>query len=401
MRVIGLSLVAFLVMLSYAFARPPVEGLFLQAHGKVALPYVWIWVALSSMVATWIYNIWVTRIALLRFFALTAIFSALIFLLLGWSVKRDIPYSRYLLYIWKDLYIVALIEIFYSYSNSVFPIKQARWTYSIFGVFSSLGSIVGNSAIGGLAKRYGSLQTLWLQLPILGLLTGLTYAIGKRYGIGSPLKKAGFAGKISEAVSVLRKSSYLILMLGLIGTVQIVVTLIDFDFQTLVEKFYPLVDQKTAAIGDVYNGLAIATLVLNILVGPTLRLLGIALTLFIIPSLLGISVATFIIMPAFIIGSIMKISSKAFDYTIFRASKEMLYIPLSYQERTQGKALVDLMTYRVAKGGASLLVMLLSRKNAYSLVRYLSLFFITIWFGLTHVITKRFRQYVSKEDENR
>ena len=49
-------------------------------------------------------------------------------------------------------------------------------------------------------------------------------------------------------------------------------------------------------------------------------------------------------------------ASKAFDYSLFRSAKEMLYIPLSYEEKTRGKALIDMLAYRVAKGGASLLV---------------------------------------------
>ena len=44
-----------------------------------------------------------------------------------------------------------------------------------------------------------------------------------------------------------------------------------------------------------------------------------------------------------------KVASKAFDYSLFRAAKEILYIPLSHPERTQGKTFVDMMAYRMAK----------------------------------------------------
>lgn len=47
---------------------------------------------------------------------------------------------------------------------------------------------------------------------------------------------------------------------------------------------------------------------------------------------------------------VAKSASKIFDYTIFKSSKEILYIPLSYEERTVGKAIVDMFSYRLAKG---------------------------------------------------
>ena len=44
---------------------------------------------------------------------------------------------------------------------------------------------------------------------------------------------------------------------------------------------------------------------------------------------------------------------------MFRAAKEILYIPLSRAEKTQGKAFVDMMSYRMAKGATSLMLLAL------------------------------------------
>ena len=52
-------------------------------------------------------------------------------------------------------------------------------------------------------------------------------------------------------------------------------------------------------------------------------------------------------------------SAKVFDYSLFRATKEMLYLPLEASAKTIGKSIVDMGTYRAAKAGASLLLILL------------------------------------------
>ena len=61
---------------------------------------------------------------------------------------------------------------------------------------------------------------------------------------------------------------------------------------------------------------------------------------------------------------VVKVASKSLDYSIFRAAKELLYLPLSQAEKTQGKALIDMLTYRVAKGGASVLLLILKKAGA-------------------------------------
>ena len=76
-----------------------------------------------------------------------------------------------------------------------------------------------------------------------------------------------------------------------------------------------------------------------------------------IPGLLGCAVAGFAIVPKFIAIASGKVASKAFDYSLFRAAKEILYIPLSHAERTQGKAFVDMMAYRMAKGATSVMLL--------------------------------------------
>jgi ATP/ADP translocase len=44
---------------------------------------------------------------------------------------------------------------------------------------------------------------------------------------------------------------------------------------------------------------------------------------------------------------------KSIDYSFFRITKEMLYLPLSSEVRFRTKQLIDVLGYRLSKGGAS------------------------------------------------
>jgi len=52
---------------------------------------------------------------------------------------------------------------------------------------------------------------------------------------------------------------------------------------------------------------------------------------------------------------------KAFDYSLFRAAKEVLYVPLSFDERYRTKQIIDVFAYRTGKGASSVVIVILQR----------------------------------------
>ncbi len=399
LRVAGLSALAFLLMFSYSVARPASESIFLETHGSERLPLVWLLVALGALACVTVYNRLVPGRDLAWLYGLLAAMAGLGLVALQLAWQASLPGTAYALYVWKDLYIIVLVEVYYSFCNAVFPIRLARWVYGLFGAMGSLGAIAGNLVVGAAAARWGSWDALWLVLPPLAASWLLAMFVARRAGVGASLTAGRQSPGLLAGVRIVRRSRYLLLMLLLIATVQLVVTLVDLQFNGTVERLFPDQDQRTALIGQVYAGVSVGTLLLHALTGPILRLAGVPLTLLAIPLLLGAAVVSMVVAPSFFTVAAAKLASKCFDYTLFRSAKEMLYIPLSYEEKTEGKAVVDMLTYRVAKGGASLLLMGLVALQALALVPLVALGAIGGWLGLTAVITRRFRGLVGREEE--
>jgi AAA family ATP:ADP antiporter len=224
----------------------------------------------------------------------------------------------------------------------------------------------------------------------------------RRAGARAPAKVAEAGGSLLQAAQVVRRSSYLFLLVLLIGIVQVVVTLVDLEYNTVLEQTFPDTDERTSVIGRVYAAISVATLVLHALTGAILRLTGVPLVLLAVPALLAVGLVAYAGHPRFLMATVLKGASKVFDYTIFRAAKEILYIPLSYTERTLGKSVVDLLTYRLAKGAIALvlaLVALVAAATDYSVptAHVLCL----VWIGITAVVVRRFRKVVSRAEEMR
>lgn len=398
-RVVALSALAFLIMLSYSIARPAAESLFLESQTSARLPLVWLLVAALAAVVVPGYAWLMARVELIRLFGATSAASGLV---LAALILIGGPVAPYGLYVWKDLYVVLLIETFYSCAAAVFPIRRARWLYGLFGVVSSLGSVVGNLAVGWLALQVGTGRALWAVCPIVLLMWLLCVPLSRRAGISAtqaePPPGPAPAG-LAEAFAVVRSSAYLALLVVLVAVVQVVVNLVDYEFNRVVEAAFTATDERTVAIGQVYAAIDVLTIVLHGLTGPLLRLLGVPVVLLIVPCLLGLGLCAFAAAPRFATAALVKVASKCFDYTIFRAAKEVLYIPLSFHEKTQGKSVVDVLTYRVAKGVASLVLLGLQRLALAALVTPLALAFIGVWLGVTVAVARRFRRKVSRVEE--
>ncbi len=397
-RTIGLSILGFLLMVTYALARPATESMFLQAHTSSRLPLVWLMVAVSVFGAVAAYNRLVKGRHLVLVYGGACVVSGMILSLILAGRRFDIPYIHFALYVWKDIYVVVLVEIFYTYANTVFPIKTAKWVYGLFGAMGSIGGILGNLSVGWIANRYSSISALWVAVGILVFMGAICMPLARVMGESSHPTLEGRT-TFTEALKIVKKSRYLLLILSVVALVQISITLVDYQFNIILERTYPNVDVRTGIIGRIYAMISFSTVLLNTLVGPILRFAGVSFTLMFIPISLGVVLTLFVSFPRFLTAAMLKITSKVFDYTIFRAAKEILYIPTSYAEKTQGKSIADMLTYRVAKGGASLLLLLLSWTSLVWLVLPISFLSIAAWLATTIALTKRFRSHVNQKKE--
>lgn len=393
-RFAGLCVFAYVVMITYALARPATESLFLSKYTYKQLPYAWILVAVVAFLVVGLYNRFATRTDLVRLCGAVCALSALVLALLLLAVQANIPGAVYLLYAWKDVYIVVLVEIFWSFANIVYPIKTARWAYGIFSLMGSLGGLTGNVTIGKLAKAYGTSNALWLLVPMLPLIGLGCFFFARIAGVSAPkaASKDAPPPSFGQGFKIVKQSRYLVLMLLLVATTQIAITFIDFQTNKLIQTTYTQIDQRTAIIGYIYGSISIGAIVLQALTGPILRLAGIPLTLLAIPLLLGLSVMSFAFFQRFLTIAAAKVSSKVLDYSLFRSAKEILYIPLQYDEKTQGKAVVDMLTYRVSKGAASLILLLLSFIHLLPILSWLTIALLTFWFTITLLLTRLYKQ---------
>lgn len=384
-RFLALLGLAFGLFVGYALARPSIESLFLETYGSGKLPYAWGAVALGSAAAALAVGRFVARVEVARLAGLTALaFAGGLAVLLGLR-EAQVPGAVFLLYVWKDVYVVVLVELFWTYANLVHREASARRSYGFFGISGALGGVVGNLIVGAIAKAIGSARVPWLVVPMLVAFALGAIALGRRAGAHAERRPTA---DLFDGVRVVAASRVLPLLMALIATVQVAINLVDFEYNKVVEATWPEKDARTGIIGRVYAAIEVLTIGLHALTPLAMRFPGVAGVLLLVPAVLGTLVAAYAISPAFAVMAAAKVASKCFDYSLWRNAKEMLYIPLTFDEKTRGKAVADMFTYRAAKGAASVLLLGLAAAGIASAVP-MTLGAIALWGALSVALVRR------------
>ena len=120
--------------------------------------------------------------------------------------------------------------------------------------------------------------------------------------------------------------------------------------------------------------------------------------MFSIPVAIATSLIGIVVSGAYAPAMAAKVIGKVCDYSLFRAAKEILYIPLDYAEKTEGKGLVDILAYRVSKGGASLLLLGLGAIGAASRGPWVALGLTVAWLLFTVPLVRLFRSRAAQAD---
>jgi len=146
----------------------------------------------------------------------------------------------------------------------------------------------------------------------------------------------------------------------LVVFMQISSTLLDFKFNSAVEILYPIKDLRTEYLGRFFSLVNGANVILQFLGSFIfIHILGLKRSHTIIPLFLMICTSLMFALPIFPILAFTYGAVKTIDYSIFGVIKEMLYIPLTIEEKFKSKSVIDIFAYRSSKALASILIIAL------------------------------------------
>lgn len=295
---------------------------------------------------------------------------------------------------------IVLNVLFWSFANEVTRINEARRFYSVFGIGSNFAAIIaGQVAIFLSQAPFFSLPFMsgreeWEQVQIVlvvvvticGLLTMGIFRWMNQNVLNGPSfdefhhnkRVAKAKGKLSfrESFTYLSNSKYLLCIAVIVVAYNLVINLVEVVWKDQLRRQYPNPADFNTYMNNLTSAIGIVSTMTAIFMAKIISKFGWTKTALITPVIMLITCAGFFsflffrdhlssvvviltgttpLAIAVFFGGAQNCLSKAAKYSVFDATKEMSYIPLSHEVKLKGKAAIDGVGSRFGKSGGSLI----------------------------------------------
>ena len=361
-----------------------------------------------------------------------------------------------LFYVMSELWSnIILSLLFWGFANEITRVSEAKRFYGLFGVGANFSGIAAGQISIFLCRHHynprlpfgedawhQSLILLMCLILVVGLVTlGIyrwmhkTILCDKRYydpekAIAKKKKKdPATKMSVTDNFRYIFKSPYLTSIMLIVVSYNIVINLVEVVWKHQVKELYPnpgdyavYMNQVTTIIG------VIATLVAAFVSGNSIRRLGWSFTAMVAPVILLVTSILFFgffflapKIPVWMLGlpllgstplavvvffgTLQNCLSRASKYTVFDATRELAFVPLSTECKVRGKSAIDGVCSRMGKSGGSIIhqVLLLSCATITASAPYVAgilLLINLVWISATATLGRRFNELTGETDHS-
>jgi AAA family ATP:ADP antiporter len=392
---LAIAFAASFLLCGYEFIRSASKSLFIDAYGAKNLPWGMSAVFPGMLLMLYAYGRLLSWWGPSRALLITSLLSSAVIAGSYVLILKGYGSTIGVIYVFREAYIVLIIEQYWSFVNSKLTPEQARRINGPFCGLASLGSATGAFLVGRLATRLGSEALLLFAAGSL-LPAAACSALAYRLAGEPKPSDAEKGGRLGHTgLRVLFRSRYLVFIGLLILTTQVVSTVLDLRFSSLAEIEMPATDTRTAFFGNFYGTLALVAAFLQFFATPLLlRSIPLRIVHLSIPVIHLVTCLILTATPSLWSGAAAFLVFKALDYSVFRASKEIFYIPLSFDSRYRAKQLIDSFGYRSAKSGGGLIIGLIDLFRAIPGAAFsvTAMIMAVLWSGIVSNLTRQYQK---------
>ncbi|VHO03135.1 Npt1/Npt2 family nucleotide transporter [Candidatus Rhabdochlamydia sp. T3358] len=380
-------LCSFFISMDYAIVRPVSNALFITDYGVNFFPYAWLLSIPLNLLLVGLYNKYLPKLGCLKTYLILAIAVICINCTCAIWIHK-VPFLSFFLYIWKDAYIMLIFQQVWSLIHINVSMERAKYLYGFFFGIGGLGSLLGSLFPSFLAVKIGSESLLYITLPLYVFLSLLYVVMLKQSKQADffPLEKKQGLETVLHGLKLIASSRVLIFISLAVVFMQVISTLVDYQFNTFLEGLVTEKDLRTQYSGRIQTiGQTFTTAMQFLGTYFLVRFFGVKRLHVGIPMLLCIMSIFCFLFPAFGMITLTFVILKTFDFSLFSIIKEMLYIPLNSDQKFRAKAFIDVFLYRFAKAFASLIILSLQAVLSTSLLPVLNatiVFIFTIWIAV-------------------
>ena len=405
------SLLALIIATSYIL-KPVRSSLFLNQFGARQLPYVYLLVALVLGLVASVFARLVGGMSLRRLFAKASLFFALSLVLFWFLIGSEWQWTGFAFYIWVSIFTAVMPSLYWLLANYVFYPNEGRRLFPIMTAGGLFGSIVGAGVtwllvpIAGtrflmIAAALSLTAVAWLAARVLRQERSRIREQGEniRRQHESRSTKSG----PESVLQLITKSRHLKLLAGLILVTSVTSTLVDYQFNLVVEQSFDDLDGLTRFFGTFFGFINVVAFVLELtLAGRLLKRLGLAGGLLLLPVALGLSSISFLLIPGLLTAAAIKTSDDGLSNSLNKSSVELLFLPLSLQVKNRVKSWLDMFVERFGRGLGGISILAVSALSLSDHLSVLVLCLLVPWIGFAIALERQygvtFRESIARRE---
>jgi HEAT repeat protein len=287
------------------------------------------------------------------------------------------------------LWLIGLMQ-FWTFMGDVFDARESKRLFPLISTGGLVGMIVAGFGAKYVVKAIGTENLFILWAGMLGLTIALIIVLSNKYikpraaasktaAIKTAEKKSQIK-EFKEGFEYLKSVPLLRNMVFINLAMWAVFTIVDYQFNKVMNKTYPTKDELTAFLGMFRAGAGIICLTIQL--GVTTRLIsrfGVGRTIAVHPAFMVGATAFLSLKFGYASSFVSKIGDHGLLYTIQDSSYQMLYNPIPIEKRGRARAFVEGYIKPISMGIAGGVLILSAILLSDSQTAFIAFLFAVIW----------------------
>ena len=254
-------------------------------------------------------------------------------------------------FIWISIFNLFVVSVFWALIVDTFNSEQGKRLFGFIAAGATIGAITGSSITATLARHVptpfllvGAIVLLEVAVFSVRHLSRLSEALNAR-----PQEAAGqpIGGGVLAGITHPFKSAYLANVSLFILLFAITATFLYFQQASLVRDNFHDRGAQTAFFAQIDLVVNVITLVVQLFfTGRIVGILGVGVTLAILPALTLLGFGALAALPAVSTLVVFQVLRRSSDYAIARPTREVLYTVVPREDRYKAKSFIDTVVYR-------------------------------------------------------
>ncbi len=389
----------FLVQCAVGVLRPIKNAIALDGLGGANFYRVYL---VSAAVALFVapYTRMIERVPWRRLVTGMALFFALNLLLFRALYHPGSKAFGLIFYGWNDLFTAAVVSQFFLAAQYMVDARSAKRAYPMLIAGGSIGAAAGGAVTGFLAPALGTPNLLLVAagfIVLFGLALPLTAGPEQR-----PVRRRSKGALSAGGLREVARDPHIRLVALMVLVTILVKQIVDYQFNALTKETFVTRDAVSAFQGKFNFATQWLPLLMLAVLQPLLRRYGVGIAVLMLPAFMFVANGALAFSGTLAAGVFAKGTETTLRYSVERAGREILYLPVPEELKLRAKTWIDVaLEEGLGKAAAAGFIFLLLQVMGERRIALVGMLLSLVWLALGMRVRRQYVRVLARSIEGR